>query len=47
MDENILTIVRKHLVIKEKEKKKYGEVFTPVELICENQNQKNLNIKIT
>jgi len=35
MDENILTIVRKHLVIKEKEKKKYGEVFTPVELICE------------
>ena len=35
MDENILTIVRKHLVIKEKEKKKYGEVFTPVELIYE------------
>ena len=35
MDENILTIVRQHLVIKDKEKKLFGEVFTPVELVCE------------
>tara|TARA_R110000796_G_scaffold21137_3_gene62390 strand:- start:2257 stop:3552 length:1296 start_codon:yes stop_codon:yes gene_type:complete len=35
MDENILTIVRQHLVIKDKEKNLFGEVFTPVELVCE------------
>ena len=35
MDENILSIIRQHLVIKDKEKKLFGEVFTPVELVCE------------
>ena len=32
---NILNIIRKNLPIKNKEKKKYGEVFTPVELVCD------------
>ena len=35
MDDNILKIIRRYLVIKDKEKKLFGEVFTPVELICE------------
>ena len=35
MDKKILTIVKKHLKIKDKEKKLFGEVFTPVELIFE------------
>ena len=35
MDKKILTIVKQHLIIKDKEKKLFGEVFTPVELIFE------------
>ena len=35
IDENILEIVRKYLTVKDKEKKLFGEVFTPVELVCE------------
>jgi len=33
--ENILEIIRQNLKVKDKEKKLYGEVFTPVELIYE------------
>ena len=35
IDENILEIIRKYLVVKDTEKKLFGEVFTPVELVCE------------
>ena len=35
VNSDILTIIRKHLVVKDTEKKLYGEVFTPVELVCE------------
>jgi len=35
IDENILEIVRNYLTVKDKEKKLFGEVFTPVELVCE------------
>ncbi len=35
IDENILEIIRKYLTVKDREKKLFGEVFTPVELICE------------
>ena len=35
IDENILEIIRKYLTVKDKEKKLFGEVFTPVELVCE------------
>ncbi len=35
IDENILEIIRKYLPVKDREKKLFGEVFTPVELICE------------
>ena len=32
---DILNIIRKNLPIKNKEKKKYGEVFSPPELVCD------------
>ena len=32
---DILKIIRQYLPIKNTEKKLYGEVFTPVELICD------------
>jgi len=35
IDENILEIIRKYLTVKDTEKKLFGEVFTPVELVCE------------
>ena len=35
VNSNILTIIRDHLVVKDAEKKLFGEVFTPVELVCE------------
>ncbi len=35
VNSDILTIIRKHLAVKDTEKKLYGEVFTPVELVCE------------
>jgi hypothetical protein len=34
-DEKVLEIIRKRLSVREEEKNLYGEVFTPVELICE------------
>lgn len=34
-NENVLEIIRKHLTPKEKEKNLFGEVFTPLELVCE------------
>lgn len=51
IDENILEIIRKYLVVKDTEKKLFGEVFTPVELVCEMLEKlpievwKNPNIK--
>ena len=35
MPQNILEIIRNYLTVKDTEKKLFGEVFTPVELICE------------
>lgn len=35
VSENVLEIIRKYLVVKDKEKKLFGEVFTPVELVYE------------
>tara|TARA_R110001632_G_scaffold104959_1_gene214156 strand:- start:865 stop:2262 length:1398 start_codon:yes stop_codon:yes gene_type:complete len=35
MPQNILEIIRNYLTVKDAEKKLFGEVFTPVELICE------------
>ncbi len=35
IDNNVLEIIREHLVIRDTEKKLFGEVFTPVELICD------------
>jgi len=35
INKNILEIIRKNLKVKEREKKLFGEVFTPVELICD------------
>ena len=34
-NEGVLNIIRKRLSIREEEKGLYGEVFTPIELICE------------
>jgi len=34
-DEKVLEIIRKRLSVREEEKNLYGEVFTPIELICE------------
>lgn len=34
-DEKVLEIIRKRLTVREEEKNLYGEVFTPIELICE------------
>lgn len=34
-DEKVLDIIRKRLTVREEEKNLYGEVFTPIELICE------------
>ena len=34
-DEKVLDIIRKRLTVREEEKDKFGEVFTPIELICE------------
>ena len=35
IDQNILEIIRNYLTVKDTEKKLFGEVFTPVELVCE------------
>jgi hypothetical protein len=35
LPQNILEIIRNYLTVKDTEKKLFGEVFTPVELICE------------
>jgi hypothetical protein len=35
LDKNVLELIRKYLTIRPEEKKLYGEVFTPIELICE------------
>ena len=35
LNENVLSLIRKYLTVREDEKKLYGEVFTPVELVCE------------
>jgi len=43
-EENILQLVRKYLVVKDKEKKLFGEVFTPVELICDMLKQLPSNV---
>ena len=34
-NEKVLEIIRKHLTPKEEEKNLFGEVFTPIELVCE------------
>ena len=34
-DEKVLDVIRKRLTVREEEKNLYGEVFTPIELICE------------
>ena len=34
-DEKVLEIIRKRLSVREEEKNLYGEVFTPIELICD------------
>ena len=34
-NEKVLEIIRKHLTPKEEEKNLFGEVFTPLELVCE------------
>ena len=39
VDKNILEIIRDNLVIRETEKNKHGEVFTPTALICEMLNK--------
>ena len=37
-NEGVLNIIHKRLTIRDKEKDEYGEVFTPIELICEMLN---------
>ena len=34
-NETVLNTIRKYLTVRDKEKKLFGEVFTPVELVCE------------
>jgi len=38
-DKKVLSIIRQRLSIREEEKQLYGEVFTPIDLICEMFNQ--------
>jgi superfamily II DNA or RNA helicase len=51
IDSNVLSIIRDRLTVRKEEKNLYGEVFTPIELVCEMLNKipdevwKNPNLK--
>ena len=43
-DEKVLSIIKKRLSVREEEKNLYGEVFTPIELICDMFNKLPKNV---